>query len=60
MNTIKFTSKKTLKLNGFKYKGYEVGYMPALFAFIYDEYDEKDGITGWFNYKGLTYLKDNS
>ena len=66
MNTIKFTSKSTLRISrgeGFKvikYKGYEVGSLPTLFAFIYDESEERDGINNWFNYKGLTYLRDNS
>ena len=57
MNTIKFTSKTSLKLNGVDYKGYTVGNLPKKFAFIYDESDDKEGITNWFNHKGLTYIE---
>jgi hypothetical protein len=60
MNTIKFTSKTSLKLNGVDYKGYTVGNLPKKFAFIYDESDDKEGITNWFNYKGLTYIEKSS
>jgi hypothetical protein len=58
MNTIKFTSKTTLLLNNKKYKSYTVGELPKKFAYLYDEYDETDGIYQWFNYKGLTYIED--
>lgn len=58
MNTIKFTSKTTLLLNNKKYKSYTVGDLPKKFAYLYDEYDETDGIYQWFNYKGLTYIED--
>ena len=34
MNTIKFTSKTTCKLNGVDYKGYAVGDLPNSFGFI--------------------------
>lgn len=57
MNTIKFTSKTSLKLNGVDYKGYTVGNLPKKFAFIYNESDDKEGVTNWFNYKGLTYIE---
>ena len=66
MKTIKFTSETTLQITSaegykpIKYKGYEVGSMPSLFAFIFDKDDEKDGITEWFNLGGLTYLIDRS
>ena len=38
------------------YKGYTVGNLPAKFAFIYNEDEDKEGITDWFNFKGLTYV----
>ena len=38
------------------YKGYTVGNLPAKFAFIYNEDQDKEGATEWFNYKGLTYV----
>ena len=33
MNTIKFTSKTTCRLNGLPYKGYAVGDLPNSFGF---------------------------
>ena len=57
MQRIKFTSKTTAKTSeGLKYKGYAVGELPPTFAFIYNEDKDQDGITEWFNYKGLTYV----
>lgn len=56
MNTIKFLKSKDIKLNNKKYKGYNVGELSSRFAFIYDENEDQDGITEWFNYKGLTYV----
>ena len=32
--------------------------IPSKFAFIYDENEDKDGITEWFNYKGLTWIAE--
>jgi hypothetical protein len=59
MKAIKFLSKTSLLLNNKLYKGYTIGDLPKNFAFIYDENEEKDGITEWFNYKGLTYIWSN-
>lgn len=59
MKAIKFLSKTSLLLNNKLYKGYTIGDLPKSFAFIYDENEEKDGITEWFNYKGLTYIWSN-
>lgn len=56
MNTIKFLKNKEISLNGAKYKPYLIGELPQRFAFIYDDYEDQDGITTWFNYKGLTYV----
>ena len=66
MNRIKFTSKTTMKLNKKPYKGYLIGDLPPSFGFDqkFDSIDEKGkdkfkyGINQWFNYKGLTWLKD--
>ena len=65
MNTIKFTSKTTCKLNGVNYKGYLVGELPNSFGFkeIYlgpneegiDKY--KKGKSHCFNFKGLTFIE---
>ena len=64
MNTIKFTSKTTCRLNGLPYKGYEVGDLPNSFGFK-EKYlgQDEDGIdqykfgkSEWFNLKGLTWL----
>jgi len=57
MNTIKFTSKTTCKLNGVDYKGYLVGELPNSFGFIYNEDKEQNGKSHWFNYKGLTFIE---
>jgi len=66
MNTIRFTSKQTMKLNKKPYKGYLVGDLPMSFGFSQkpDGIDEdgqdkfRYGINKWFNYKGLTWIKD--
>ena len=62
MNTIKFlkpdsTGKQKIKLNSITYKPYTVCELPANFGCI--EFNEKEGISNWFNYKGLTYILDN-
>ena len=62
MNTFKFlkpdnTGKQKNKLNGITYKPYTVCELPANFGCI--EFNEKEGISNWFNYKGLTYILDN-
>jgi len=57
MQKIKFQNSSTIKLNGVLFKGYTVGNLPKKFAFIYDENEDREGITQWFNYKGLTYIQ---
>jgi hypothetical protein len=54
--TIKYLRSNEIKLGGRKYKGYNVGELTSRFAFIYDDNEEQDGITEWFNHKGLTYI----
>ena len=60
MNRIKFTSKTTLiikdEFSDTKYKGYEVGSLLPSFAYLYNSKDDKEGVSSWFNYKGLTYI----
>jgi hypothetical protein len=58
MEAIKFLSEKKIKLGGVLYKPYTLGSLPPLFAFIYDANEDRDGITNWFNYKGLTYITE--
>jgi hypothetical protein len=57
--TIKFLKSKEIKLDSKVYKPYLIGDLPQRFAFIYNDDEEQDGITGWFNYKGLTYVPKN-
>jgi hypothetical protein len=56
MKSIKFLKSKEISLDGTKYRPYLIGTLPQSFAFIYDEENDKDGITTWFNYKGFTYV----
>ena len=62
MQTIKFlkpdsTGKQKIKLNGITYKPYTICDLPANFGCL--EFNNKEGISHWFNYKGLTYILDN-
>ena len=57
MKQIKFINSTTIKLVHTIYKGYPVGELPKRFAFIYNEDKEQEGITEWFNYKGLTFVE---
>ena len=56
MNKIKFLKKEEIKLNGLTYKPYTICNIPTNFGFIYDAEADKEGISQWFNYKGLTYI----
>ena len=53
-------SKKTIVLNGTTYVPYEVCDLPNIFGFHDKDpiagLREKDAVTEWFNYKGLTYV----
>ena len=55
-------SKKAIIINGTSYIPYEVGEIPNNFGFHDKEpvvgMREKDAITEWFNYKGLTYVRE--
>ena len=58
MQKIKFLSTNQILLNNKLYKGCKISELPTKFAFIYNEDKEQDGITEWFNYKGLTYVSE--
>ncbi len=60
MKSIKFINSSSIKLNNITYKGYTISNLPKKFAFIYNEDKDQDGITQWFNYKGLTYIQKSS
>ena len=55
-------SKKAIILNGTSYVTYEVCYLPNNFGFHDKEpvvsMRSKEAITEWFNYKGLTYVRE--
>ena len=62
-NTIKFIKNHDsgaihIALNGIRYKPYTVGNLPSTFGFIYNEDKDQDGISTWFNFKGLTYIPE--
>jgi len=54
MKTIKQLKNNYLQLGKFIYKPYTVCELPANFGCI--NFNEKEGISEWFNYKGFTYL----
>jgi len=59
MQSIKFKSDKTIKIGGDIYKPYTVGNLPPSFGFKYglnSHGEMTEGISQWFNYKGLTYV----
>jgi hypothetical protein len=55
-------SKKRININGTIYVPYEVCELPKNFGFHDKEpvagMREKEAITEWFNYKGLTYVAE--
>jgi len=58
MQALKFKTKTRVIFNGRLYRGYGISEIPSAFGFIYDENNDKDGITEWFNYKGLTWIAE--
>ena len=54
MNRIKFLKNNEIELNGVVYKPYTICSIPQNFGCI--EFNEKEGISEWFNHKGLTYI----
>ena len=57
MQQIKFLPNNHIRLGNKTYKVYHVGELPPKFSFIYNEDQDKDGVSEWFNYKGLTYIE---
>ena len=58
MNKIKLLKYNKIQLNGVLYNPYKVGELPQRFAFIYNADKDQEGISRFFNFKGLTYIKD--
>ena len=54
MKTIKQLKNNYLQLGNVIYRPYTVCELPANFDCI--NFNEKEGISEWFNYKGFTYL----
>ena len=54
MNKIKFLRQNKIQLNDAIYKPHTICDLPANFGCI--EFNEKQGISEWFNYKGYTYI----
>ena len=54
MNKIKFLKEEKIKLNGVVYKPYKICSIPDRFGCL--EFNEREGISEWFNYKGYTYI----
>jgi len=60
MQTIKVNRvTKNIKLGDVSYRPYTIGELPNSFGFLSSEDGEQEGVSKWFNYKGLTYLKDD-
>lgn len=57
MKKIKFLTGNRISLDGVIYKPYLLSELPNSFGVIWDENREDFGISQWFNYKGLTYVR---
>jgi len=58
MNKIKFLKYNKIILNGKMYRPYTIGELPQRFGFIYNADNDQDGISKFFNFKGLTYIQE--
>jgi len=56
MQKIKFLKNDYIQLGNLVYKPYTICEIPNNFGCI--EFQEKPGISEWFNYKGYTYIFD--
>ena len=56
MKTIKFLKENKIELDGITYRGYTICNLPSRFGCI--DFNSSEGISEWFKYKGLTYIKE--
>jgi len=56
LNRIKFLKNNYIQLDNLIYKPYTVCELPANFGCI--EFNNREGISEWFNHKGFTYIFD--
>jgi len=47
----------TIFLNKVEYTGFLIGNLPNKFAYIYDEENDREGVSSWFNHKGWTFIR---
>jgi hypothetical protein len=47
----------TIWLNKVEYTGFLISNLPNRFGCINQENKESEGISSWFNHKGLTYIR---
>jgi len=59
MKILKKSNWKITQLDGITYKPYNLGNLPPTFGFKCNNSDGENqtGISEWFNYQGLTYIK---
>ena len=57
MKKIKFLKNQLIRIDGILYTPYFVGELPPTFGFINNADKDQQGITEFFNFKGLTYIK---
>jgi len=56
MNKIKYLKNDYVQINNLIYKPYTICDLPQNFGCI--EFNEREGISEWFNHKGYTYIFD--
>lgn len=56
MKNIKFLKTDLIQVDGVLYTPYNIAELPMSFGFIYNDDKNQDGISKWFNFKGLTYI----
>ena len=57
MKKIKFLKNHLIRVDGVLYMPYLVGDLPPTFGFIFNADKEQEGISEFFNFKGLTYIQ---